>query len=104
MGTKLRAQRSRYPSLIGSTPCYRFERPPTTEPKEWWHKMVVQRKNVYRRLPLDHVGAENCISEHTIVRCHDRSMPLQLKMFFSNNYGKRSFAATETKVIFSVLQ
>jgi hypothetical protein len=66
--------------------------------------MVVQRKNVYRRLPLDHVGAENCISEHTIVRCHDRSMPLQLKMFFSNNYGKRSFAATETKVIFSVLQ
>jgi hypothetical protein len=52
----------------------------------------VQRKNVYRRLPLEHV------SEHTILRAHDRSLPLMIKMFFSNNYGKRSFAATETKV------
>jgi hypothetical protein len=60
--------------------------------------MAVQRKNVYRRLPLEHVGAENCISEHTILRAHDRSLPLMIKMFFSNNYGKRSFAATETKV------
>jgi hypothetical protein len=30
--------------------------------------MDVQRKNFYRRLPLEHVGAENCISEHTILR------------------------------------
>ncbi len=76
----------------------RFERPPITEPKEWWHKMPVAHKNVYKRLPLDHVGAENAISEHTIARAHDRAAPLQLKMFYSNNYGKRSFAATDTKV------
>jgi hypothetical protein len=60
--------------------------------------MAVQRKYVYRRLPLEHLGSENCISEHTILRAHDRSLPLMIKMFFSNNYGKRSFAATETKV------
>ncbi len=66
VGTKLGAPEVSVPILIGSTPCYRFERPPTTEPKEWWHKMVVQRKNV----------------------------------FFSNNYGKHSFAATETRVNF----
>jgi hypothetical protein len=76
----------------------RFERTPITEPKEWWHKMPVAHKNVYKRLPLDHVGAENAISEHTIARAHDRAAPLQLKMFYSNNYGKRSFAATDTKV------
>jgi hypothetical protein len=60
--------------------------------------MPVAHKNVYKRLPLDHVGAENAISEHTIARAHDRAAPLQLKMFYSNNYGKRSFAATDTKV------
>jgi len=60
--------------------------------------MAVQRKNVYRRLPLEHIGAENCISENTILRTHDQSLLLMMKMFFSNNYGKRSFAATETKV------
>jgi len=76
----------------------RFERPPITEPKDWWHKMPVAHKNVYKRIPLDHVGAENAISEHTIARAHDRAAPLQLKMFYSNNYGKRSFAATDTKV------
>jgi hypothetical protein len=54
---------------------------------EWWHRMAVQRKNVYRRLPLKHVGAENCISDNTILRAHDRSLPLMMKMFFSNNYG-----------------
>jgi hypothetical protein len=85
-------------SLFKFVHCSRFERPPIAEPKEWWHRMAVQRKNVYRRLPLEHVGAENCISEHTILRAHDRSLPLMIKMFFSNNYGKRSFAATDTKV------
>jgi hypothetical protein len=76
----------------------RFERPPITEPKVWWHKMAVKRKDVYRRLALEHVGAESVISEHTIVRAHDRSYPLLIKMFFSNNYGARNFAATDTKV------
>jgi hypothetical protein len=60
--------------------------------------MAVERKNVYRRLPLAHVGLENAVSEHTVVRAHDRALPLQIKMFFANNFGKRSFAATDTKV------
>jgi hypothetical protein len=61
--------------------------------------MAVKRKDVYRRLALEHVGAESIISEHTIVRAHDRSYPLLIKMFFSNNYGARNFAATDTKVL-----
>jgi hypothetical protein len=60
--------------------------------------MSVERKNIYRRLPLAHVGLENAVSEHTVVRAHDRALPLQIKMFFANNFGKRSFTATETKV------
>jgi hypothetical protein len=45
------------------------------------------------------MGAENLISEHAIVRAHDRAQPLLIKMFLTSNYGKRSFNATETKVV-----
>ncbi len=50
--------------------------------------MAVERKNVYRRLPLAHVGFENAVSEHTAVHVHDRALLLQIKMFFANNFGK----------------
>jgi hypothetical protein len=50
-------------------------------------------------LALAHLGADNLISEHAIVRAHDRCQPLLIKMFASSNFGKRSFNATETKVI-----
>ena len=69
------------------------------EPKHWWHKVPIKRKHTYRRLALETLGAQNLISEHTVVRAHDRSLPLQVKMFISSNYGKRNFAATDTKVI-----
>ncbi len=78
----------------------RWERPPILEPKHWWHKTPQKRKNVYRRLALAHLGADNLISEHAIVRAHDRCQPLLIKMFASSNFGKRSFNATETKVIY----
>lgn len=60
--------------------------------------MPVKHRNTYRRLALEHVGATNHISEHTISRSHDRSLPLMIKMFASNNYSRRSFTATEVKV------
>ena len=69
------------------------------DPKVWWHKTPIKRRNTYRRLALAHLGADNLVSEHTIVRAHDRTLPLLIKMFLSSNYGKRSFVATEKKVI-----
>ncbi len=39
------------------------------------------------------------IGEHsTVMRVQDRALPFKIKMFFANNFGKRSFAATDTKV------
>ena len=76
----------------------RYARQSTLDPKRWWHKTPQKRKNIYRRLALEHLGADNKISEHAIVRAHDRTLPLLLKMFLSSNYEKRSFNATETKV------
>lgn len=76
----------------------RFERGPVVEPKVFWHRVPVKLRNTYRRLALEHIGATNLISEHAIARSHDRSLPLLIKMFFANNYSKRSFSATEIKV------
>ena len=81
-----------------------MERQPVLEPKHWFHKLAVKRKDVYRRLALDGLGSSNLISEHTIVRAHDRAQPLLMKMFMSSNYGKRSFNPTETKVILVQVQ
>jgi len=75
-----------------------MDRLPIQEPKYWFHKLATKRKDTYRRLPLDHLGSGSVISEHTIVRAHDRTLPLMLKMFMPANYGKRSFNATENKV------
>ncbi len=77
----------------------RWERPPILEPEHWWHKTPQKRRNIYRRLALVHLGADNLISEHAIVRAHDRCQPLLIKMFASSNYGKRTFNATDTKVL-----
>jgi hypothetical protein len=47
---------------------------------------------------LETLGANNLISDHTIVCAHDRAQPMLIKMFMSSNYGKRDFKATESKV------
>jgi hypothetical protein len=58
----------------------------------------IKRKNVFRRVALETLGANNLISDHTIVRAHDRAQPMLIKMLMSSNYGKRDFKATESKV------
>ena len=76
----------------------RWERDPILEPKAYWFRIPIRRTHVYRRLALEHLGAANSISEHAIIRAHDRSAAMEIKMFFSGNYTKKSFMATETKV------
>ncbi len=33
-----------------------IQEPPITEPKVWWHKIAVKRKDVSRRQALEHIG------------------------------------------------
>jgi hypothetical protein len=37
------------------------------------------------------------VNECVIVRAHDRSLPLKLRMFFSSNRAQKSFSAEENK-------
>jgi hypothetical protein len=50
-----------------------------------------------RRLALEHGGAAGRVNECVVVRAHDRSLPLKLRMFFSSNRAQKSFSAEEGK-------
>ena len=75
----------------------RFQRLPVVERKKWWHLVPVKRTHTFRRLALVHAGAEGKVSECVIVRAHDRSLPLKLKMFFSNNRAQKCFGSSDSK-------
>ena len=59
--------------------------------------MPVRHTHIYRHLALEHSGAAGKISEATIVRAHDRSLPLAIKMFYNNNRAQRSFSTGSNK-------
>ena len=75
----------------------RFERAPVVERKKFWHLMPVKRTHTYRRLALQQGGADGKVSECVIVRAHDRSLPLRLKMFFSGNRTQKSLGGGDNK-------
>lgn len=75
----------------------RWERAPILERKAYWQHMPVKRSHTFRRLAMKHAGADNKISEVTLIRAHDRSLPLTLRMFAAVNKYRKSFGASETK-------
>jgi len=75
----------------------RFERGPVVECDKFWDQMPVKRALTYRRLALEHCGAESKISECVVVRAHDRTLPLKLKMFFSGNRAQKNLGGDEKK-------
>jgi len=67
------------------------------ERKKWWERVPVKHGHTYRRLPLEHCGAANKVGDIVIIRCHDRTFPLKLKMFLPANRTKKSFATGDNK-------
>ena len=65
--------------------------------RRYWHLVPVKRAHTYRRLALEHAGAEGKVSECVVVRAHDRSLPLTIKMFFSQNRAQKSLGVSESK-------
>ena len=75
----------------------RFQRAPIVDRRRYWHLVPVKRAHTYRRLALEHAGAEGKVSECVVVRAHDRSLPLKIKMFFSQNRAQKSLGVSESK-------
>jgi hypothetical protein len=62
---------------------------PVADPEDYWEKIPLKREPIFRNIPLKHCGAENLVNELTIIRMHDRGVPVTLKMFHGANYAKR---------------
>ena len=57
----------------------RFERMPRSQPKDYWQHVPTGRQEIYRHLTLQHVGVDN-VPEATVVKLHDRKVPVDLDM------------------------
>ena len=73
----------------------RFERGPVVELEDFWAEMPKKRTPTYRHLPLEHTGLASQVNECVIIRAHDRTMPLRLRMFSSGNQSKKGFLNKE---------
>jgi hypothetical protein len=66
----------------------RFCRQPLAPPKKYYRRVPKRRDEIFRHFPLDHYGAENAVAEQTIVRMHDRQVPVDLDAFVRSGYLK----------------
>ena len=66
----------------------RFERMPFSDPTSYWPEVPVKREEIYRHVKLDLYGAQGQVSEATIVRLHDRRVPVDLDMFTRNSLAR----------------
>ena len=62
---------------------------PIVDPVEYWKLVPVRREPVFRNIPLKHYGCESVVNELVVVRMHNRSTPVTLKMLHGKNYAMR---------------
>jgi hypothetical protein len=60
-------------------------RSPLKEPKEYWHLVPLKWPEVNKSIYLESIGMDNICSHKTIELLHDRSSPLEIKMFMTIN-------------------
>ena len=58
-------------------------------PEAFWHRVPIRREPVFRDIPLRHCNGNVVVNELAVVRLHDRSTPVTLKMFVDSNFAKR---------------
>lgn len=57
----------------------RFESMPRVDPKEYWDLVPTNRPEIFRHMPLQHLGIDD-MPESTVVKMHDRKVPVELDM------------------------
>jgi hypothetical protein len=57
----------------------RFEGQPRLEPAKYWQLVPTTRSEIFRHLPLKHLGIEG-VPETAIVKMHNRKVPMELAM------------------------
>jgi len=66
----------------------RFGRPPLSHPKEYYKHVPKKHDVIIRNFPMEHLGLTGQVSENTVGKLHNRSVPLTFEAF-----GKASHKA-----------
>ena len=75
----------------------RWERLPLRDPEEWFPKIPIKRDHVYKNMQLSFTGSDGCVADRTLTSMHDRTIPLKLKNFMSENATVASKPQRELK-------
>jgi hypothetical protein len=65
----------------------RFESLPRIEPSRYWKNVPTVREHIYRHLPWQHLGVD--MPESTVVKMHNRKVPVELEMMAREVKGMR---------------
>ena len=60
-------------------------RTPLQSPKDYWHLVPLRWKEVNKSMYLENIGMDNICAPRTLELLHDRSSPLEIKMFLTLN-------------------
>ena len=60
-------------------------RTPLQAPKDYWHLVPLRWKEINKSLYLENVGMKNVCSPKTLELLHDKSSPIEIKMFLTLN-------------------
>jgi hypothetical protein len=61
----------------------RFQCLPRTEPDQYWGQVPVKWQQIYRHLPLKHLGVDG-VPEATIVKIHNRTVPIDMELIIKD--------------------
>jgi len=62
---------------------------PVIDPEDYWARVPLKRDQIFRNVPLTHCNGSTVINELALVRLHDRTTPVTLKLFVDSNFAKR---------------
>ena len=66
----------------------RWERLPMALPRKYWKRVPKKRDEIFRHIQLAHYGADGLVNEATLVKLHDRQVPVELSMLHAANFTK----------------
>ena len=75
----------------------RFLQAPFSHPKKWFRYIPQKRDVLCKSLNLEFLGCANLVADKTIINLHNRTVPLLLKHFSSENAGVASKPRREVR-------
>ena len=74
-----------------------WERLPISDPDSWYPIMPTSRSQIYRNMQLEFTGSDGCVADNILMFIYNRTLPLKLKNFVTENANVGSRPHREVK-------